>query len=112
MEALLEREEQVENWNDDRMDELSRRMDAGFEKAATKVELTGVKGEVAGLRREVAGVNEEMNRRFNEGGAQLERFESHVRTEFHRFTDRLDKLFYLQLAFMTSLAVGLLTDAI
>jgi hypothetical protein len=100
MEALLEKkgEEQVENWNDDRMDELSRRMDAGFEKAATKVEL--------------GGVNEEMNRRFNEGAAQLERFESHVRAEFHRFTDRLDKLFYLQLAFMTTLAVGLLTDAI
>jgi hypothetical protein len=106
MEALLEREEeQVESWNDERMDELSRRMDAGFEKAATKVELTG-------LRREVASVNEEMNRRFKEGAAQLERFESHVRTEFHRFTDRLDKLFYLQLAFMTSLALGLLTDAI
>jgi len=30
MEALLEREGKVENWNDDRLDELSRRMDAGF----------------------------------------------------------------------------------
>jgi hypothetical protein len=30
MEALLEREGKVENWNDDRMDELSRRMDNGF----------------------------------------------------------------------------------
>jgi len=91
MEALLEREGQVENWNDERMDELSRRVDAGFAATADK---------------------EETNRRFDEGAAQLERFESHVRTEFHRFTDRLDKLFYLQLAFMTSLAIGLLTDAI
>lgn len=91
MEALLEREADVENWNDERMDELSRRMDAGFAATADK---------------------EETNRRFDEGAAQLERFESHVRTEFHRFTDRLDKLFYLQLAFMTSLAIGLLTDAI
>jgi hypothetical protein len=31
MEALLERGQDVENWNDDRLDELSRRMDAGFE---------------------------------------------------------------------------------
>ena len=31
MEALLEKEERgVENWNDERMDELSRRIDAGF----------------------------------------------------------------------------------
>ena len=30
MEALLEKEGDVENWNDARMDELSRRTDAGF----------------------------------------------------------------------------------
>jgi hypothetical protein len=30
MEALLEKEGKVENWNDDRLDELSQRMDAGF----------------------------------------------------------------------------------
>lgn len=30
MEALLEKEGIVESWNDERMDELSGRMDAGF----------------------------------------------------------------------------------
>jgi hypothetical protein len=30
MEALLEREADMENWNDERLDELSRHMDAGF----------------------------------------------------------------------------------
>jgi hypothetical protein len=30
MEALLEREETMERWNDDRMDELSRRVGDGF----------------------------------------------------------------------------------
>jgi hypothetical protein len=30
MEALLEKEGKVESWNNERMDELSRRMDAGF----------------------------------------------------------------------------------
>jgi hypothetical protein len=30
MEALLEREGKVDSWNDERLDELSRRMDAGF----------------------------------------------------------------------------------
>ena len=30
MEALLEKEADVESWNDERLDELSRRMDDGF----------------------------------------------------------------------------------
>jgi hypothetical protein len=33
MEALLEREGKVENWNDDRMDELSQTMKEGFAKS-------------------------------------------------------------------------------
>jgi len=69
MEALLEKEGDVESWNDERMDELSRRMDAGFEKAATKVELMAT--------------NEEMNRRFDG-----------MESQFGRINDRLDKLFY------------------
>jgi hypothetical protein len=107
MEALLEKEGEVENWNDERMDELSRRMDAGFEKAASKEEMN--------LRFD--GVQQEMSRRFgeidqrlDEGSARSERFESQVLSEFHRFTDRLDKLFYIQLFFLVSLAAALLSD--
>jgi ribosome assembly protein YihI (activator of Der GTPase) len=74
MEALLEKEGEVEKWNDDRLDELSRRMDAGFK---------------------------EMKEGF-----------SSVDQRFERVHDRLDKLFYLQFAFMGSLALGLLTDTI
>jgi len=46
MEALLEKEGNVESWNDERLDELSRRMDKGFEASATKVELTAVSNEI------------------------------------------------------------------
>jgi hypothetical protein len=69
MEALLEKEGKVENWNDDRMDELSRRMDAGFDQAVTKAE--------AKVSRE------EIGRRFD-----------HLDYEVHRVSDRLDRLFY------------------
>lgn len=69
MEALLEREGIVENWNDERMDELSRRMDAGFERAATK---------------------EAMNRRFDKVDREFDK----AHREFGRLNDRLDKLFY------------------
>jgi len=100
MEALLEKEGTVESWNDERLDELARRMDAGFEKMATKEE----------MKLRFDGVQQEMSRRFDEGADRSERFETQVIAEFHRFTGRLDKLFYIQLFFLISLAVALLSD--
>ena len=64
----------MENWNDERMDELSRRVDAGF-------------GEM------------------REGFARVD-------TKIDRLGARVDKLFYIQVAFVTSIALGLLTDKI
>lgn len=110
MEALLEREGKVENWNDDRMDELSRRMDAGFEQAASKTELAATKEEMVRRFGEVDRRFDEMGQRFDESATRSERFESKVGAEFHRFTDRLDKLFYIQLFFLVSLAAALITD--
>jgi len=71
MEALLEKEGKVESWNDERLDELSRRMDAGFEKAATK---------------------EEMNLRFDAVDARLGRFEGGVMAQLSDISNRLDRL--------------------
>jgi hypothetical protein len=61
MEALLEKEEKVENWNDDRLDELSRRMDAGFETAAAKEE---VNRRFDHLDHEVHRVSDRLDRLF------------------------------------------------
>jgi len=71
MEALLEREADVESWNDERLDELSRRVDAGFEKAATKVELTAVKDEMKLRFGEVGKRFDQVDNRFNKIDAQL-----------------------------------------
>lgn len=57
----------MDSWNDERLDELSRRMDAGFEKAAAK---------------------EEMNHRFNEVNR---RFDT-VDANFLHINDRLDRM--------------------
>jgi hypothetical protein len=89
----------MDSWNDERMDELSRRVDAG----ATKTELAATKGE---MNRRF----DEMGQRFDESAARSERFETKVGSEFHRFSDRLDKLFYIQLFFLVSLAAALMTD--
>jgi archaellum component FlaC len=78
MEALLEKEADVESWNDERMDELSRRVDAGFEKTATKKEMN--------LR------FDEVNRRFDEVDARFNRFEGGVASQFGEINNRLDQL--------------------
>jgi hypothetical protein len=81
MEALLEKEAEVESWNDERLDELSRRVDDGFKE----------------MRAGFARVDKEMK----DGFAQVD-------AKFEKLVDRIDKLFYLQFAFMGSLIVGLL----
>ena len=78
MEALLEKEGIVESWNDERMDELSGRVDAGFKEVR----------------------------------AEFKEVRSEMREGFARVDSRLDRLFYIQIVFMGSLAIGLLTKVI
>jgi len=81
MEALLEKEGDVENWNDERMDELSRRMDAGFEKAATKEEMN--------LRFDAVDKRfDEVNRRFGEVGKRFDTIDARLL----QINDRLDRM--------------------
>jgi hypothetical protein len=69
MEALLEKEGAVESWNDERMDELRRHMDAGFAETATKVEIAAV-------------------------DRKIDQSSDLARREFGRLNDRLDKLLW------------------
>jgi hypothetical protein len=66
MEALLEKEGNVESWNDERLDELSSRMDEGFKE----------------MRAGFARVDREMKEGF-----------AGVDAKFARIDDRFDKLF-------------------
>jgi len=91
MEALLERGTDVENWNDERMDELSRRMDVGFERAATKAELVAAR--------------EEINRHF---ALVYKNFES-VEKQFGRLNDRIDRFGYAMIFFALSLTAAVIT---
>ncbi len=84
MEALLEKEGMVENWNDERLDELSRRVDAGFEKTATK---------------------EETNRRFDESDRRLDEITSAVRYLGERF-DRLQNTLMIGLTGLIAVIAG------
>lgn len=87
----------MENWNDDRLDELSRRVDDGFKE----------------MRDGFARIEKEMKEGFSRVDAKF----NDVDAQFDRLGGRIDKLFYIQFAFMGSLiialisvVVGLLTD--
>jgi hypothetical protein len=87
MEALLEKEGNVESWNDERMDELSRRVDAGFAKTATK---------------------EEMNLRFDE----VDRRFGEVNSHFAEINDRLDRLSHTLLLGTFGLVAAMIANGI
>jgi hypothetical protein len=85
MEALLEKEGDVESWNDDRLDELSRRMDAGFSE---------MREENRGMRKEMKEGFERLERAMGEGFAQ-------TNDRIAQTNDRIDRL-------MLTLLVGTL----
>jgi hypothetical protein len=66
MEALLEKEENVESWNEERMDELSGRVDDGFK---------------------------EMREGFARVDARFERLHTRLDARFDKIDARFDKLF-------------------
>ena len=78
MEALLEKEGDVENWNDERLDEMSRRMDAGF--------------------KEMREGFDRLGREMKEGFAQVDR---KMDAKFLQTNERIDRL-------MLTLLVGTL----
>jgi tetrahydromethanopterin S-methyltransferase subunit G len=96
MEALLEKEGKVESWNDERLDELSRRVDAGFEKAATKVELTAVKDEMNLRFTEVDKRFDQVDKRFGRVEGQLDRIN-------HRLDYMLGGMFLASLGLLANL---------
>ncbi len=73
MEALLEKEGTVESWNDERLDELSSRMDEGFKE----------------MRAGFARVDREMK----EGFARIDGKFDQLDAKFDRIDDRFDRLF-------------------
>jgi tetrahydromethanopterin S-methyltransferase subunit G len=85
MEALLEKEAQVENWNDDRLDELNQTMKEGFAK---------------------------VDRRFERVEERFELVEGEMKEGFARVGDRLDKLFYLLILFLISLSAAVISHAV
>jgi uncharacterized protein YicC (UPF0701 family) len=92
MEALLEKEGTVENWNDERLDELSRRMDKGFEEAATKVELSALKNEINLRFDRVDERFDRVDEHFKEFDGRLGRFEGSITSQISDIGDRLDRL--------------------
>jgi hypothetical protein len=80
MEALLEKEADVESWNDERLDELSRRMDDGFKE----------------MREGFARVDREMKEGFGRVDREMKegfgRVDGEMKVGFAQVGDRIDRL--------------------
>jgi hypothetical protein len=86
MEAL-KMENRMDSWNDDRLDELNRRVDNGFAKVDKRFER--VEGEMkAGFAR--------VDKRFEQVASREEMGE--VKGQLDRVNDRIDRIMYTMMA--------------
>ena len=89
MEALLEKEADVESWNDERLDELSGRVDEGFKEMRVGFDQLGRE-----MREGFGRVDREMKESFD-------RFDGKMTAGFLEVNQRIDRL-------MLTLVVGTL----
>jgi hypothetical protein len=114
MEALLEKEGDVESWNDERMDELSRRVDGGFKETRdgfARVDREMKEGFIRVDREMKEGfirVDCEMKAGFARVDREMKEGFARVDSQFDRVNDRLDKTNYL----LTASALGLVATLI
>jgi chromosome segregation ATPase len=101
MEAL-KMEDRVDRWNDDRLDELSRRMDEGFkemregfDRMVTREE---VKEIITTINARIEQVDRETKERFEQAGRETKEGFDKVGREtkegFQQVDERFDRLYY------------------
>jgi chromosome segregation ATPase len=104
MEAL-KMEDRVDRWNDDRLDELSRRMDEGFKEMregfAQMVTREEMKEMIAPIKARVEQVDREMKERFEQAGRE-------TKEGFQQVDQRFDRLYYT----MITASFGLVASVI
>jgi hypothetical protein len=88
MEALLEKEGKVENWNDDRLDELSQTMKEGFAQVDQRFA--------------------QVDKRFAQVDERFTSLEGEIKKGFERLDDRIFKLMIMMLIFCGGLVTTLL----
>ena len=88
MEALLEKEGDVENWNDERLDELSQTMKEGFAQVDKRFE--------------------QVDKRFEQVDKRFVLLEGEIKKGFERLDDRIFKVMILMLVFCGGLLSTLL----
>lgn len=88
MEALLEKEGDVDSWNDERLDELSQTMKEGFAKVDKRFE--------------------QVDKRFELVDQRFTSLEGQIQRGFERLDDRIFKLMIMMLVFCGGLVTTLL----
>ena len=109
MEALLEKEGDVENWNDDRLDELSLTMKEGFAQVGKRFDQIDKRFEKVDQRFEKVDQRfEKVDQRFEKVDQRFVCLEGEIKKGFERLDDRLFKVMILMLVFCGGLLSTLL----
>jgi phosphoglycolate phosphatase-like HAD superfamily hydrolase len=95
MEALLEREGKVENWNDDRLDELNQTMKEGFAKSDREM-----KEGFARLEHGMKEAFERVDKRFEQVDKRFEQVDKRFEQVDKRFEKLEDRFFKLMIAML------------
>lgn len=103
-------ENEVSNWNDDRLDELNRRVDEGFVRVDERfVRLEGeMKEGFAKVDREMKEGFARVDKRFEQVASREQIGE--VQAQLGRLTERTDRLYALLIVAMVSLAGALIAN--
>ena len=96
-------ESEMSNWNDDRLDELNRRVDDGFMRVDREM-----KEGFAKVDRRFEQVEGEMKEGFAQTASREEIGE--VKAQLDRLTDRIDRLYGLLILTMVSVVGSLIAN--
>jgi len=107
MEAL-KMERPMDNWNDDRLDELSRRMDDGFKEMREGFARIDKRFETMVTRNEMKELIASINVRFDGVDKRFERVEREVKDGFELVHQRIDRLYYALVTALFGLVVSVI----
>jgi tetrahydromethanopterin S-methyltransferase subunit G len=107
MEAL-KMERPMDNWNDDRLDELSRRMDEGFKEMREGFDRIDQRFETMVTRDEMKELIASINIRFDGVDKRFERVEQEVKGGFELVNQRIDRLYYALITALFGLVVSVI----
>lgn len=108
-------EKPMDRWNDDRLDELNRRVDDGFKEMREGFARIEARFEEVATRESVAEVEARLDKTATresvaEVSARLDRLEGRLDDRFDRLTARIDRFYYTFIVVLVALMANFIAN--